>query len=113
MRVHVFRRNNRFWQANETENEKIRKENLFIAYKENLILEKYFGTTLQKSPYQWQKKRSGRIEGEIDVTRFYKSPVSAASPVPFKEKTLWGIIFLISITLIFINVRISRKQKTA
>jgi VanZ family protein len=112
MRVHVFRRNNRIWQANETENEKTQNKNLFIAYKENLILEKYFGTTLQKSPYQWPKKRSGRIEGEIDVTRFYKSPVSAASPVPFKEKTLWGIIFLISITLIFINVRISRKQKS-
>jgi len=113
MRIHVFRRNKRFWEANETANEKTQKNNLFIAYKENLILEKYFGNTLQKSPYQWPKKRSERIEGKIDVTRFYKSPVSAASPVPFKEKTLWGIIFLISITLIFLNVRISRKQKSA
>jgi len=112
MRVHVFRRNKRFWEANKTEDEKTQKENLFIAYKENLILEKYFGNTLQKSPYQWPKRRIERIGREIDVTKFYKSPVSAASPVPFKEKTLWGMILLIIAALIFLNVRISRKQKS-
>ena len=112
MRVHVFRRNKRFWEANETENEKIQKEDLFIAYKENLILEKYFGNTLQKTPYQWPKRRIERIKGEIDVTLFYKSPVSAASPIPFQQKTLWGIIFLIIIALVYLNMRISRQQKS-
>jgi len=112
MRVHVFRRNRRFWQANEAKAEKLRKKNLFIAYKENLILEKYFGNTVLKSPYKWPKRRIERIEKEIDVTQFYRSPVSAASPVSLKEKTLWGVIFLIIITLVFLNIRISQRQKS-
>ena len=113
MRVHVFRRNTRFWEANKTENEKIQKENLFIAYKENLILEKYFGNTLQKTLYQWPKRRIEHIKGEIDVTLFYKSPVSAASPIPFQQKTLWGVIILIIIALVYLNIRISRQQNSS
>ncbi len=113
MRVHIFRRNKFFGQANETKEEKIRKENLFIAYKENLILEKYFGNTLQASPYKWPKGRIERIEKEINAGLFYRSPVSAASPVPLKEKTLWGIIFLVIILLIFLNVRRFNRKKSS
>ncbi len=113
MRVHIFRRNRKFWQANRTKDQKIRKENLFIAYKENLILEKYFGNTLRASPYVWPKKRIERIGREIDLAQFYKSPVSAASPVPLKEKSLWGVILLIIIALIFLNIRVSRQQKSS
>jgi VanZ family protein len=110
MRVHVFRRNNRFGLAKMPEEEKKAKEYLFIAYKENQILEKYFGHTLQKSPYRWPKGTSERIAKVIDVTQFYKSPVSAASPIPFKEKTLWGIILLIIVAVIFLNTRRPRKK---
>ena len=108
MRVHVFRRNRRFQMAEEAATAKIRKENLFIAYKENLILEKYFGNTLLKSPFKWSKKRIDGIEEEIDVTTFYRSPVSAASPMPLNEKTLWGLILLIIIALVYLNMRASR-----
>lgn len=110
MRVHVFRRNRRFQLANEATTDKLRKENLFIAYKENLILEKYFGNTLLKSPFKWSKRRIERIEKEIDVTPFYRSPVSAASPMPLNEKALWGVILLIIIALVYLNIRISRGQ---
>ena len=112
MRVHVFRRNRKFWEANETKDEKTRKKNLFIVYKENLILEKYFTNTLQASPYKWPKRRIERFEKEIDVTPFYRSPVSAASFRPLKEKTLWGVILLIIIALVYLNIRISRQQKS-
>jgi VanZ family protein len=112
IRVHVFRRNKKFWAANDTENDKIRRENLFIAYKENLILEKYFGNTLQKSPYLWPKRRIERIAKEIDKTMFYRSPVSAASPIPFKETTLWGIIFFVIAALVVFNILLSRKRES-
>jgi VanZ family protein len=111
MRVHVFRRNTKFWDANKSESEKIRKENLFIAYKENQILEKYFGNTLQKSPYQWPQERSEQIRGKIDVKMFYKSPVSAASPIPFKEYTLWLIILFLVLMIVVVNLWIRRKNK--
>jgi VanZ family protein len=112
MRVHIFRRDERFLQANETKEEKIRKENLFIAYKENLILEKYFGNTLRATPYKWPKKRFERIGKEINAGLFYRSPVSAASPVPLNEKTLWGIILLVIISLIFLNILLSSRKKS-
>lgn len=111
MRVHIFRRDRRFSLANKANNQKNREENLLIAYKENLILEKYFGRTLKKSPHKWRNKRSKKIESEIDVTVFYKSPVSAASPIPFKEKTLWGIILFLIAAIIVLNVLLSRKRE--
>lgn len=110
MKVHVFRRNRKFFEANKTENEKIQIENFFIAYKENLILEKYFGNTLQKSSHQWPKKRIQHIQKLIDTAEFYKSPVSAASPIPLREKTMWGIIIVIIVMLLFLPRLLFRKK---
>jgi hypothetical protein len=110
MRVHIFRRNRKFWEANKTGSEKIKKENLFIAHKENQILEKYFGDTLQKSSHQWPKKRIQGIENQIDTEGFYKSPVSAASPIPFSEKTLWGIILILIIMITFLPQLLFRSK---
>jgi VanZ family protein len=113
MRVHVFRRNRRFSIAKKADNQKEREENLLIAYKENLILEKYFGATLQKSPYKWQNTRPKQIEKEIDTTPFYRSPVSAIAHIPLDERLLWAIILLIILGLVFLNMRLSQKQKSA
>ncbi|UCE41733.1 MAG: VanZ family protein [Candidatus Aminicenantes bacterium] len=112
MRVHIFRRDKRLSLAFKADNQKEREENLFISYKENLILEKYFGKTLQKSPHKWPTTRSKKIEAEIETTPFYRSPVSASTDIPFNEKALWGIILLIISALVLGNIGISRKQKS-
>jgi hypothetical protein len=113
MRVHIFRRDRRYSVAIKSENQKEREENLFIAYKENLILEKYFGKTLQKSPYKWQNTRSKQIEIEVDTTSFYRSPVSATAHIPLEEKALWGVILLIISSLTILNIRMSQRQKSS
>jgi hypothetical protein len=110
MRVHIFRRDRRYSLARKAENANDRKENLFIAYKENLILEKYFGKTLQNSPYKWRNTRAGQIAQDIDTARFYRSPVSASTHIPLDEKVLWGIILLIIVSLFAINVQLSHKK---
>ncbi len=110
MRVHIFRRDKRYSLAKKAVNNKGREKNLFIAYKENLILEKYFGKTLQKSPHKWRNTRPKQIEKEIDTTPSYRSPVSAATHIPLEEKTLWGVILLVIIALVYLNIRISRKS---
>jgi hypothetical protein len=110
MRVHIFRRDRRFALAKKAENNKDREENLLIAYKENLILEKYFGKTLEKSPHKWRPKRPKEIENEIDTTPFYRSPVSASTHIPLKENVLWGLILAIIIALIYLNIQLSRKS---
>ena len=109
MRVHVFRRDRMFELAQQAKNQKSRQNNLFIAYKENQILERYFGNTLRTSPYKWPDKQSGIIEQEIDSSAFYKSPVSADSPIPFREKPIWGIILFLITALVILNILISRR----
>jgi VanZ family protein len=109
MRVHIFRRNRRFSRAEETERPEERRENLFIAYKENLILQKYFGLTLEKSPYEWPENRIGRIKKEIDEHAFYRSPVSAAPFFHLEGIKLWGTILLLLLVLLLANAWISRR----
>lgn len=111
MRVHVFRRDRMFGLAQQAETQKARRKFLFIAYKENLILEKYFGSTLRESPYKWRKKRIAAIQGEIDPSSFYKSPVSAGFLIQLKETTVWGIILVLIAMLIILNIRLSAKRR--
>jgi VanZ family protein len=111
MRVHVFRRDRRFSLAMKTDHQKERKKNLFIAYKENLILEKYFGETLQASPYKWPKVRMEQIKTEIEEDAFYRSPVSAAPFSHLQGIKLWGIILMLLTMLILANTWVSRRRQ--
>jgi len=113
MRVHIFRRDRRFSLAKKTDHPEERRDNLFISYKENLILEKYFGKTLQKSPYKWPKNMVEQIKTEIKEDAFYRSPVSAAFFIPLEGIKLWGIIFLLLLILFLSNLWISRHSQKA
>lgn len=111
MRVHIFRRDRRFSLARKTDHPEERKDNLFIAYKENLILEKNFGETLRKSSYKWTEKRVERIKAEIVEEAFYRSPVSADSFFRLQGIKLWGIIFFLLLILFLANKWISRPRQ--
>jgi len=111
MRVHVFRRDRMFDLAQKAGTRETRRNYLFIAYKENQILEKYFGNTLRASPYKWLEKRIAVIQEEIDPSSFYKSPVSAGFPIQLKETTVWGIILALIAILIILNIRLSAKRR--
>ena len=106
MRVHIFRRNNRAWSVVKAKDEKSRREAQFVASKENMILEKYFGRTLKESTYQWGEKRKAEIAASIDLTKPYRSPVSAG-PFHIKENTLWlGIAVFLGV-LLGLNLAVS------
>jgi hypothetical protein len=110
MRVHIFRRNRKFSISTKDEIQKDRIENLLIAYKENLILEKYFGRTLEKSPYKWPQGRIKRLEAEIDKTSFYKSPVSAATYFPLNDLALWAIVIGFVLSVSFFNLWFTHRK---
>jgi VanZ family protein len=112
MRVHIFRRNRRFSMFKKDEIPKKRIENLFIAYKENLILEKYFGRTLDESPYKWPQRRTKRIESKIVKTSFYKSPVSAANYFPLNDLVLWTIVTGFVVSIFIFNLWFSHQKKS-
>ena len=110
MRIHIFRRDRRVEEAEKAKDEKSKQEALFIAYKENMILEKYFGRTLEKSSYKWSPEKKAEISATVDPAKPYRSPVSAG-PFHIKEKTLWlGIAALLGLLLGF-NLALPGRQK--
>jgi len=110
MRIHIFRRDRRIEEAAKAKDEKSRQEVLFVAYKENMILEKYFGRTLEKSGYKWSTERKAEIAASIDLTKPYRSPVSAGR-FQIKEKALWLGIVLILGLLLGVNLALLRRGR--
>jgi VanZ family protein len=106
MRIHIFRRDSRTWAAVKAKDEKSRREALFVAYKENMILERYFGRTLTESTYRWAKKKKAEVAASVDAAKSYRSPVSAG-PFHLKETTLWlGIAVFLGV-LLGLNLAVS------
>jgi len=99
MRIHIFRRDRRVEEAAKAKDEKSRREALFVASKENMILEKYFGRTLEKASYKWSEEKKAEIAAYVDPAKPYRSPVSAGR-FHIKEKTLWlGIVLFLGLLL--------------
>lgn len=111
IRVHIFRRDTYFKKGRSSSILDEKKEFYFIAYKENLILQKYFARTFEKSVHFWERNKINEAETLINKHRFYRSPVSAHLFTSFSEKTTWIVIFFIIAVLIGINVIFTFKEK--
>ena len=110
MRIHIFRRDRKAEDVLKAKDEKSRREDLFIAFKENLILEKYFGRTLDVSTYRWSEEKKAEIAASIDPAAPYRSPVSAG-PFQIREKTLWlGILAGLGL-LLGLNLALLSREK--
>jgi hypothetical protein len=110
MRIHIYRRDRHAEENAKAKSEKSRRNALFIARKENMILEKHFGRTLEKSTYKWDAKKKAEVEASIDLTKPYRSPVSAPR-FQIKEKTLWlGIAVFLGL-LFGLNVALRRAER--
>jgi hypothetical protein len=112
MRVHLFRRDRRLEEARTAGKERARREALFIAFKENRILEKYFGRTLQKSGYAWKPELRAEVESSIDTHKRYRSPVSAGV-FRIKEATMWAAILITLAALTVFNILVRRPGRAA
>jgi hypothetical protein len=111
MRIHIFRRDRKTEEAAKAKDEHSRREAFFIAAKENLILEKYFGRTLEASTYKWSADKTAEISSAAgDLTEPYRSPVSAG-PFQIKEKTIWLGITICLLVLAAANLVIAGRRK--
>jgi VanZ family protein len=109
MRIHIFRRDRKAEDALKAKDEESRREALFVAYKENMILENYFGRTLEVSTYRWSDGKKAEIAATIDPIKPYRSPVSAG-PFQIKERTLWlGILACLGL-LLGLNLAVFRPK---
>jgi hypothetical protein len=111
MRVHLFRRDRRLMEGTEAGNTKVGRSALFVAYKENLILEKYFSRTLDFSTYRWGAREKAAVAGLIDKDRPYRSPVSAGV-IRLGEKSLWAAIVALLAALAGFNLLPGRPEKS-
>lgn len=111
LRVHLFRRDKKFDEALNAARAEEKRRSFFIAYKENLILEKYYGQTVQKSSYKWSEEKINQAEAFIDKDKTYTSPVSASLFSPSHEKIIWMTILAILVLLTILNYFFSRSRK--
>ncbi len=114
LRVHIFRRDTYFDKGRSASSLDEKKEYYFIAYKENLILKKYFDHSIEKSVYRWDEDILKESNVPIDKSKTYESPVSANLFTSFSEKTMWFSILFIIFFLVVINLIlpiIKRKPK--
>jgi hypothetical protein len=108
--IHLFRRDRKEEEASQATDKAQKKKFLFIAYKENLILEKYYGQTLTKSDYKWSNEKVEKIKAQIDASLPYRSPVSAGLLATLKVKTMWLSIAIILAALAIFNILLTRSQ---
>lgn len=110
MRVHIFRRDKKEEEACQAENKERAQAALLAAFKENLILEKYFRQTLQKSSYAWDEEKKNQIERKMAKGGTYESPVSRGI-LYIQERTLWLAVLTTLILVILLNIHAGRKLK--
>jgi len=109
LRVHIFRRDTYLKKGKSSSNQREKQESYLIAYKENLILERYFKNSIEKSVYRWDEDTLQESKELIDKSKPYESPVSANLFTSFSEKTVWvlilsTILFLVVANLIFLYI---------
>jgi len=115
LRVHIFRRDEYFNKGRSTSNLNEKKEFYLIGYKENLILEKYFSHSIEKSVYRWNEDILKELEPLVDKSKTYESSVSANLFTFFSEKNAWVSIFVLIFFLVLFNLILPfiKKQKGA
>jgi hypothetical protein len=109
MRVHIFRRDRKYEEGQKAGSERRIKEAFFIAFKENLILEKYFAGTLRSSGYQWSREKTAAIEPLIEKNAAYTSPVSKDLFYWLSEGAMWTGIFVALVALIGMNILLKKQ----
>lgn len=112
LRSHLEIRDKNFNKAQTAEVREAKEKYFFIAYKENLILEKYFGQTLQNASCRWGKEQRNQVEAKIDKRVWYISPLRFGLFFSFGEKTMWAVILCLLIMLILFNFYFYRSKKT-
>jgi hypothetical protein len=110
MRIHLFRRDRYEAAGTKAAEDEERRQAWFVAAKENLILEVYFGRTLAESGYAWPAEKRRTVTQAVDLSLPYESPVSRGVLLSLSEKALWLSILAVSAALFLWNWRIGRRR---
>lgn len=99
-RVHLFRRDYYVSEARKYKTDPVEyRHRNTVAFRENQILEKYFGETLRRSTYAWKPEHTADLEKNIDPFLHYRSAVSAGLLTGFTERQMWIAALLALVVL--------------
>jgi len=114
-RVHLFRRDRYFNSAANYKNDpEGYARNLNIAYRENLILTRYYPNTLQHSSYIWSEERLALARRHYLSNGSYDSEVSQTLITRFSEAQIAGFVVALILGLTLIDLYLGKApQKNA
>jgi len=100
-RVHLFARDRSAAQARMlTPGSPAYRESMTTAFRENLILERVFGATLDRSSYPWPPTQRIVIEGAQDETSAFVSKVGSHVFTAVSEAEMMSLLVGILVTLV-------------
>jgi hypothetical protein len=107
--LHILRRDNDFRKLKNTDSpdEKIEISN--AAYRENLLIEKYFQKTLKHSGLKWPDKKIGDLQKTSSLQEINYISGAGQMITAFSLKTVWAIILFILIIVLISAVVWKRK----
>ena len=104
-RVHLFARDSSAAQARKlTPGSPALRELMTTAYRENLILERFFGATLAISSYPWPPPHRAAVEGAQDETSVFVSKVGGHLITAVSEAGIRALLIGILIALVICDL---------
>ena len=107
--VHLFRREYYFDRAQEQI--EAQHEQYTIAYKENLILSKYFTNSLNKSKHRWSEEVELKVKQHARSIPVYESSVSAGIITRINETQVISLFSIAVLVLLVIGFFTGRRPK--
>ncbi len=107
--IHVLRRNKDFEEIPLIESIMEKNEKSNRAYRENLIVEKYFKTTLEHSGLKWPESRSESIQKASSLWEEEYTSTTGHVITMFSIKTVW-IIITAMLAVVWISAGFWRKR---
>jgi hypothetical protein len=101
IRVHLFARNRNLDEALVREpGSRDHRRLMTTAWRENLILESFFGDTLQQSSYRWSPRRRHEIEEAQDPDEIFVSRAGAHLITAISEVRLRALMLMLLAALV-------------
>lgn len=109
-RVHLFRRDRYLQQAKEeTEKKDAFRDDVVVAYRENLIMAKYFPNTFKRSNYVLSAEDLAYLEKKHDATMEYDSEVSSNLVTRINEGEITSGLVVALLALGWTYIHFSKK----
>jgi hypothetical protein len=112
IRIHLFARNRNLNKALEhAPGSPVRRRHMTTVWRENLILENFFGSTLGRSSYQWGPQRREEIEAAQDPDQFFISHAGAHLITSISEGQLRVLLLALFAAFVICDVLCATRSR--